>query len=80
VLRHHCREVGRDFAEIETTSLIEVDLGRETPEDVVGRLRDQATEGIEHVIVNMPDAYDLSRLDTFGRAIIPAVAEVAASA
>jgi F420-dependent oxidoreductase-like protein len=73
VLRRHCDAVGRPFEEIEKTSLIEIDLGRERAADVVERLRDQADEGIEHVIVNMPDAHVLERLDTIGREIIPAV-------
>jgi F420-dependent oxidoreductase-like protein len=77
VLRAHCEAIGRDPAEIETTALVEVDLGRETPADVVQRFRDQVAEGIEHVIVNMPDAHDLTRLETFGREVIPAVAGLA---
>ena len=30
-------------------------------------LRAQADEGIEHVIVNLPDAHVLERLEAFGR-------------
>jgi alkanesulfonate monooxygenase SsuD/methylene tetrahydromethanopterin reductase-like flavin-dependent oxidoreductase (luciferase family) len=76
VLARHCATIGRDFAEIETTSLIEADLrpGRQSPRDIVAALRAQADEGIEHVIVNLPDAHVLERLDVFGREIIPAVA------
>ena len=76
VLARHCGAIDRDLAEIETTSLIEADLrpGRQTPADVVTTLRAQADEGIEHVIVNLPDVHVLERLDTFGREIIPAVA------
>jgi len=40
---------------------------------VVATLRQQADEGIERVIVDLPDAYVLDRLDVFGREIIPAV-------
>jgi F420-dependent oxidoreductase-like protein len=76
VLRAHCEALGRDPAEIETTALLEVDLGRETSADIVRRLRDQADEGIEHVIVNMPDGHDLRRLETLGREVIPAVGAV----
>ena len=76
VLRGHCDEIGRDPAEIETTALLEVDLRRERPADVVRRFREQADEGIEHVIVNLPDAHVLDRLDTLGRDVIPAVGEV----
>jgi F420-dependent oxidoreductase-like protein len=81
VLRRHCDEVGRDFSEIEKTSLIEADLrpGRQTADGVVASLRAQADEGIEHVIVNLPDVHDLRYLATFGREIIPAVVELVAA-
>jgi F420-dependent oxidoreductase-like protein len=76
VLRAHCEELGRDYETIEKTALVEADLrpGRQRPGDVVTALRAQADEGIEHVIVNLPDAHVLERLETFGREIIPAVA------
>jgi F420-dependent oxidoreductase-like protein len=76
VLARHCEAIGRDVAEIETTSLLEADLrpGRQTPGDVVAAFRAQADEGIEHVIVNLPDPHLPERLETFGREIIPAVA------
>jgi F420-dependent oxidoreductase-like protein len=80
VLRRHCEAVGRSYEDIEKTSLVEVDLrpGRQRPADVVAVLQAQADEGIEHVIVNMPDAETIRPLQVFGREIIPAVAEVAA--
>ena len=76
VLRRHCDEVGRDFGEIETTALLEADLraGHGSVESVTAAIRAEANEGIEHVIVNLPDAHVIDRLDTFGREIIPAVA------
>jgi F420-dependent oxidoreductase-like protein len=82
VLRRHCDEVGRDYATIEKTSLVEVDLrdGRQRPADVVRALHAQADEGMEHVIVNMPDVHDLRFLGIFKSEIIPAVGEVSAPA
>jgi F420-dependent oxidoreductase-like protein len=76
VLARHCEAIGRDIGEIETTSLIEIDLrpGRQSPAEVIAALRAQAAEGIEHVIVNMPDAHVAARLETMGREVIPAVA------
>ena len=76
VLARHCEALGRDVAEIETTSLLEANLrpGHQTPADVVAAFLAQADEGIEHVIVNLPDAHVLERLDVFGREIIPRVA------
>lgn len=76
VLRAHCADVGRDFGEIETTALLEIDLRREAPAGIVGRLRDQADEGIETVIVNMPDVHEIVYLEILGREVIPAVAEL----
>ena len=78
VLRAHCEEIGRPYGEIEKTALIEVDLrtGRQTVADVLAAIRAQRDEGIEHVIVNMPDAETIEPLETFGREIIPAVADL----
>lgn len=72
VLRRHCDEVGRDYREIEKTSLIELDLraGHMSTQEAIDRLAGQAGEGIEHVIVNLPDAHDLSRLEAIGRDVI----------
>jgi F420-dependent oxidoreductase-like protein len=74
-LRELCEAEGRPFDEIETTSLIEVDLrhGRQSAADVVGAIRAQGREGIEHVIVNMPEVWDLGHIRTFARQIVPAV-------
>jgi F420-dependent oxidoreductase-like protein len=76
VLRRHCEELGRDYAEIEKTALVESELrpGRGSARQVVEQLRQQADEGIEHVIVNMPDVYEPERIETYRREIIPALA------
>jgi F420-dependent oxidoreductase-like protein len=76
VLRDHCDAVGRDIAEIEITALDEVDLrpGRMTPADVVARARAQADAGVQHLIVNMPDAWDVRHLELIGREVIPIAA------
>jgi len=75
VLRGHCEAMGRDYDAIEKTSLVELDLrpGRMSAHEAVERLRGQAEEGIEHVIVNLPDAHDLHRLEGIGREVIPAL-------
>src|SRR5439155_24279162 len=73
VLRSHCEVVGRAYGEIEKTALIEVDLrpGHQTVADVIAVIEQQGDEGIEHVIVNMPDAETIRPLESFGREIIP---------
>ncbi len=75
VLRGHCDALGRDYDAIEKTALLETDLraGHQTAIEVVAAIRAQADEGIEHVIVNLPDVHVLDRLDTYGHEIIPAV-------
>ncbi len=76
VLRRHCDAVGRAYEEIEKTSLVEIDLRprRMSARDVVDALRAQATEGIEHVIVNLPDVHEVRYLEILGREVLPAVA------
>jgi hypothetical protein len=48
--------------------------------DALARIRAQADEGIEHVIVNMPNAHELEPLERIGREVIPAVGELAPAA
>lgn len=81
ILRRHCVEVGRDLREIEITALDEIDLrpGRMSSADVVARAHAQATAGVEHLIVNMPDAWDLRHLDRIGREVMPELEALAAA-
>jgi F420-dependent oxidoreductase-like protein len=80
VLRGHCDSLGRDIAEIEITNLVEVDLreGQMTPADLVARIRAQAEAGVQHLIVNMPEVWDLRHLERIGREVVPAVEALAA--
>ena len=80
VLRGHCDDLGRDVREIEITALDEVDLrpGRMTAADVVARARAQADAGVHHLIVNMPEVWDVRHLELIGREVVPALQELAA--
>jgi F420-dependent oxidoreductase-like protein len=73
VLRQHCAEVGRPFEEIERTALQSVDLGRETPAQVVERFRALAGVGVGHVIFNMAGVSDPRNIETLAREVIPQV-------
>ena len=75
VLKGHCETVGRDYAEIEKTTLGTADLSQ-GPGAIVETCRQLADMGIEHAIFNLMDYTDLSQLETFGTEIIPAVAEL----
>ncbi len=77
ILRGHCEAVGRPYDEIERTALGTANLapGAMSVADVVGLCRGLADAGIQHLIFNMPNVHELAPLETFGREIIPAVAE-----
>ena len=78
VLRRHCDEIGRPYDQIQKTALSTVHLAadREQPADVIALCRSLADLGFGHVIFNMPNVSDLAPLETFGREIIPAVADL----
>jgi F420-dependent oxidoreductase-like protein len=78
VLREHCQAVGRPYDEIERTALNTVNLapGGTSANDVIAECRSLAELGFQHVIFNMPNVHELAPLETFGREIIPALAEL----
>ncbi len=78
VLKRHCEAVGRPYEAIERTSLGRVTLapGGMSPSDVIGMCRTLARVGIQHAIFSMPNVSEIAPLVTFGKEIIPAVAEV----
>jgi hypothetical protein len=45
---------------------------------VVARARAQAAAGVQHLIVNLPDAWDVRHLELIGREVVPALQELAA--
>lgn len=77
VLQGHCDDVGRDFGEIELTTLdtVHVAPGQMSAADVIETCRELAGIGIEHAIFNMPNIHEIAPLEVFGQEIIPAVAD-----
>jgi F420-dependent oxidoreductase-like protein len=69
-------DAGRDPAVIEMTCLVDADLrpGRMQPADLVAIGRDQASEGIDQLIINLPDVHRIEQLGTIGREVIPELA------
>ena len=76
VLKRHCEEVGRNYDDIERTALATVNIapGAMTAQDVISQCKSLADLGIQHAIFNMPNVYDITPLEAFGREIIPEVA------
>jgi F420-dependent oxidoreductase-like protein len=78
VLRRHCDQLQRDYAEIEKTTLGTVQLatGVSGPREVIAECRALAGTGIQHCIFNMPNVHEIEPLRIFGREIIPALREL----
>lgn len=78
VLREHCRQVGRDYREIEKTALGTVHLapGKMTVQDLIDTARSLADAGIEQFIMNMPNVHEIEPLERIGSEVLPAVAEL----
>ena len=81
ILREHCRAVGRNYEEIEKTSLFTFDLGDngENLGKVIGGLKWLASMGIQTVIGHVPKMYETKRLELIGEKLIPAVADLEAA-
>lgn len=75
-LREHCARLGRSYDAIEKTSLGTAHLtaGKDTVDTMLERLRVLSGLGFTHAIFNMPNVYEITPLETFGREIIPAAA------
>ena len=71
VLRAHCADVGRDFNEIERSTLQGVNLAAEAPAQVVERFGELSDAGAQHVIFSVRDVYDPANIETIGRDVIP---------
>jgi alkanesulfonate monooxygenase SsuD/methylene tetrahydromethanopterin reductase-like flavin-dependent oxidoreductase (luciferase family) len=76
-LKAHCERLGRDDDTIEKTSLGTVNLtGEDTADGIIHRVKALSEMGFTHAIFNMPDVHTITPLLTFGKEIIPAVAEL----
>ena len=78
VLKAHCERLGRDYARIEKTTLGTAWLasGHMNAADMVAQCRLLSGLGIQQAIFNMPNVHEIAPLVTFGKEIIPAVAEL----
>jgi len=78
ILKQHCEKVGRDYSEIEKTTLSTVHLAPDKMNagNVIEECRALAGIGIQHAIFNMPNVHEIKPLEIFGREIIPALADL----
>jgi F420-dependent oxidoreductase-like protein len=82
VLREHCQRLGRDYDEIERSTLQSVNVsadgrrGTETPAQIVDRFGELADAGAQHVIFSLRGVEDTSNLELIGRDVIPHLARL----
>jgi F420-dependent oxidoreductase-like protein len=78
VLRDHCRAEGRNYDDIEKTSLYTFDVGAngEKIPQVIAGLRWLAGMGIETVVGHVPKIDRITPLEIIGEKLIPAVASL----
>jgi F420-dependent oxidoreductase-like protein len=73
ILARHCEEVGRDYNEIERSTL---QSGNDLPGVLVDRFGDLADAGAQHVIINLRDVTRLEKIERIGRDVIPQLRDV----
>jgi len=75
ILKQHCERLGRDYNEIEKTTLDTVHLapGQASASDLIATCRELAELGIQQAIFNMPNVHEIAPLEVIGREVIPAV-------
>ncbi len=78
VLRRHCDAEKRDYDAIERTTLGTVHLapGKQSPADVIRELRELASVGVQHAIVNLPNVHEIAPLETLAKEVVPAIADL----
>jgi F420-dependent oxidoreductase-like protein len=76
VLKGHCEGLGRNYDEIEKTSLGTAHLTahKDNVGSMMNRLKMLSELGFTHAIFNMPNVYEITPLEIFGKEIIPAAA------
>ncbi len=75
VLKQHCADVGRNYDEIEKTTLGGITV-EDSSEKVVDYCRELAALEVNQALFNMPRGYDLALIERMGKEIIPAVASL----
>ena len=76
VLRSHCEDVGRPCDDIERTVLgsIQLDSTGKTVPELLEVCRTLSEIGFQHIIFNMPNAQEITPIETLGRDVIPVLA------
>jgi F420-dependent oxidoreductase-like protein len=75
VLRRHCDAIGRPFDAIERTALGSIDVGKDamSARDAIEYCRRVHDAGIQHLIVSLPVAHELTAIELLKNEVIPVV-------
>ena len=82
VLREHCQRLGRDYNDIEKTTLDTIHLTRDganntlTPAAAIDRFAHLAELGVDQAIFNMPNVSDPAVFDLLATEVIPQVSQI----
>lgn len=76
VLKRHCDDLDRDYAEIEKSTLGTVHLieGEDTADSMIETCSQLAELGFDHAIFNMPNPHEIKPLELIAENVIPEVA------
>lgn len=76
VLRQHCVDIGRDYADIEKTVMLPLDPGTdgENVDAILEELQRLAGLGVEHVHSRLTDVASIRPLEILGERVIPVAA------
>ena len=76
VLKAHCERAGRDYEQIERSTLGTADLRNTSTGELTVKLREYAALGIQHAILNFPNVHEIAPLERVGKEVIPELAEL----
>jgi F420-dependent oxidoreductase-like protein len=77
VLKRHCDDEGRDYAEIEKTALGLAHTGEGVrPGELIAQANALAEVGIQHLILGLPSLDEVAAVEAIGREVIPEVADL----
>jgi len=77
VLKNHCKDIGRNYDEIEKTIMLSAKVNSSGDAPAIVKICQEVSAlGIEHVIFSVPNAADSQTLKIFRKEIIPSVKEL----
>ena len=75
ILKQHCKDVGRNYDDIEKTALYQIGENM-NPDEVIKDLKNVRTLGFTHIIMGIRNVEEITPLKIIGEKVIPAVAKL----